>query len=204
MRWPLPLAAQRWLSTPAGSQMWIWARSAVLPSSTSSSLPDCGLSSVPSGCGCHTWAALPLQVYSCTSVPLAVPPPSMSRHLPSARNVPPTRLHRCATVPLQVYSWIFVWSAVPALSTSRHLPPVPRIGPPPPPRVSASRLTCPVSPLSYRYPIVLGPASSATVSTAVDQVSQFAVAPSATCRWRTPLTYRLTVFRPANGSGPLE
>src|SRR6187200_2410057 len=109
--------------------MWIWVPSAEAPPTASRTLPDCGFRIVPFACGCHTCEPVPLQVHSCTLVPLAVPALSTSRHLPSAWKVLPTRLQRCAALPLQVHNWIFVPSAVPALSTSRHLPAMPVIGP---------------------------------------------------------------------------
>jgi hypothetical protein len=64
--------------------------------------PDCGLRTVPSACADQFCAPLPLQVHSCTLVPLAVAPPATSRHLPRALIVLfGVTVHRCAEVPLQ-------------------------------------------------------------------------------------------------------
>src|SRR5581483_11414005 len=76
---------------------------------------------------------LPLQSKSWISVPLAVPPPLVSMHLPSARSDPSalSQVQFCAALPLHVKSWIAVPLAVPASASSTHSPPSPKIGPSP-------------------------------------------------------------------------
>ena len=71
-----------------------------------------------------TCAAVVLQSYRSTVVPLAVPPPLMSKHLPSACRVLPawTTVHCWALVPLQVYTWTGVKLAELAPRTSTHRP----------------------------------------------------------------------------------
>jgi hypothetical protein len=50
----------------------------------------------------HCWAGVPLQSQICTLVPLAVPPPTTSMHLPRACAVPSeARTQYCAGVLLQ-------------------------------------------------------------------------------------------------------
>src|SRR5262249_9554548 len=71
-----------------------------------------------------TWAAVLLQSQICSFVPSAVPPPGMSRHLPSACRVLPTctYVHCWAPVPLQPQICTGVPLAVPDERTSRHRP----------------------------------------------------------------------------------
>jgi hypothetical protein len=92
-----------------------------------------------------TCAPVLLQSYRSTVVPLAVPPPLISMHLPSAWSVLPawTTVHCWAFVPLHVYTWTGVKSVLFAPLTSTHSPWYPVIGPvvpvggvvPPPPLV---------------------------------------------------------------------
>src|SRR6187551_1659373 len=99
--------------------MWICWPSAELFWLTSRHRPDCGLRRLWSAYADHTCAPEPLRVQSCALVPLAVPPPATSRHLPSA-----------FTGPLAVT--VQRWATVPLPATSRHLPASPTIGPVPP------------------------------------------------------------------------
>src|SRR5215211_1066090 len=93
-------------------------------------LPDGGLTRAPPGRGHHCWAPVPLHCHSWMRVPLAMPLPATSMHLPRARMVPSlASVQVCAAVPLQVQSWMGVPSAVPLLRTSTHLPARPVIRP---------------------------------------------------------------------------
>src|SRR5690349_4658503 len=58
----VPLWVHFCWATLAGVQIWSWVPSALEPPAASSTLPDCGLSSDPSACACHTCAVLLLQV----------------------------------------------------------------------------------------------------------------------------------------------
>ncbi len=91
-----------WLALSAQAQICTWVPEPPKPVS-SRHLPELGLSSSPLDCGTQTWAPVPLQVYRSTRVPLAVPAPLTSRHMPSTcRVLPAATVHCCALVPLQV------------------------------------------------------------------------------------------------------
>ena len=63
------------------------SRAVALPPGSVRHGPDFGLTSSPPDVRVQTWAAVPLQGYQSTSVPLAVPPPATSRQPPSVRSV---------------------------------------------------------------------------------------------------------------------
>src|SRR3984885_13680037 len=91
-----------WLVPSPQDQIWTWVPEPPKPVS-SRHLPDSGLTSSPLDWACHCCAPVPLQVYRSTRVPLAVPAPSTSRHMPSTSRVPlDSTVHCWALVPLQV------------------------------------------------------------------------------------------------------
>src|SRR6266567_1239294 len=124
---------QDWLLPPVQSQIWSGVPSAELLPVASRHRPDSGFTNWLDVVCVHCWAPVPLQVNSCTFVPLAVPAAATSMHLPSARMVPsvPT-VQDCAEVPLHVKICTPVPSAEFAPATSTHLPPMPVIWPVPP------------------------------------------------------------------------
>src|SRR5690348_7056842 len=91
-----------WLAPPAQAQICACVPDPPQPVS-SRHLPDCGFRYSPLDWCCQTCAPVPLHVYSCTSVPLAVPPPDTSRHLPSDCSwLAEVSVQDCALVPLHV------------------------------------------------------------------------------------------------------
>src|SRR5882757_9533179 len=128
---------QDWLVPPEQSQIWSGVASAELTQVASRHLPDAVFTNWLDAVCVQACAPVPLQVNNCTFVPLAVPAPATSRHLPRDCRVLPETVHDWAAVPLHVNSWIWVPSAGFAPATSTHLPPMPVIWPvcgvPPPP-----------------------------------------------------------------------
>ena len=99
---PPPGSVHGWLALPAQSQIWTCVPEPPQPVS-SRHLPEFGFSSAPFDCGCQTCAPVPLHEYRSTFVPLAVPAPATSRHMPSTCNVPfDVTVHCWAPVPLHV------------------------------------------------------------------------------------------------------
>src|ERR1700722_972051 len=74
-------SAQDGLGLPVQDQIWAWVPEPPKPVS-SRHLPELGLTREPLDWGTQVWAPVPLQSYRSTVVPLAVPAPLTSRHLP--------------------------------------------------------------------------------------------------------------------------
>src|ERR1700722_18218908 len=62
---------QAWLAPPEQLQIWTWVPGVVEKPVSSRQAPDCGLTSDPLDCGCHTCSPLPLHAYRSTRGALA-------------------------------------------------------------------------------------------------------------------------------------
>src|SRR3954466_7000038 len=72
------LTVHSWFAVPAHDQIWSCVPSAELWPVASRHLPDAGFTNSFWALWVHCWAPVPLQSYSCTLVPLAVPAAAMS------------------------------------------------------------------------------------------------------------------------------
>src|SRR3954466_15559524 len=85
--------------------------------------PDCTPAMLPLLLRFHCWLVWPLQSQMITAVPLVVPLPDASRHLPSTVScLPPVTVHRWLAAPLQSQICIWVPFAVDEFGSSRHRP----------------------------------------------------------------------------------
>src|SRR6185312_3827969 len=124
-----------WLLPPLQSQVSSWTPAAVLAPGWSRQRPEATFLKMKapvgaSGVMVYCWLALPaVQLWICSLVPFAVPPPARSTHLlvslviamrqllPSA-----TSVSFCGTPSYEVYCWMQVPTAVDPLQTSTDWP----------------------------------------------------------------------------------